>query len=48
MQGDNLITTETKENIDYYVPLLPKASKMLELFNYLVPYVIRGKDKEKH
>ncbi len=40
MQVDNLITTETKENIDYY-SLAPEGRKMLELFNYLVPYGIR-------
>jgi hypothetical protein len=40
MQQDNLITTETRDNIDYY-GLSNDGLKMLEMFTDLVPVGIR-------
>jgi hypothetical protein len=40
MQQDNLIITETRENIDYYTPS-PDGLKMLEMFIDLIPLGIR-------
>jgi len=45
MLTDGLITSETKDNIDYY-SLTPKVLKMLNLFSHLVPYGIRTRIEE--
>lgn len=40
MQKDNLIITETRDNIDYYTPS-PEGLKMLDMFMDLIPVGIR-------
>ncbi|NLU52164.1 MAG: DUF4364 family protein [Clostridiaceae bacterium] len=45
MRMDNLIVTETRDNIDYY-SLSAEGAKMLELFKDLVPYGIRTRIEE--